>query len=271
MAQNEVVRIDIDKVVAARAKGKKIPKFVIRWIKKFIHQDELNEFLDKGYLGVDFAVKGLEYLNVKIDIIGEENIPAEGKFTFVCNHPLGGVDALNQIAFLGTKYNGNIVSPANDFLMNVKQVQEYLVPVNKLGAQGKSLSGLLDEAFQGDRQLFIFPAGLCSRKIDGVITDTPWKKTFITKSRESQRDIIPMWFSGHNSKRFYRVDAFCKFFGIKFPLAMLCLPDEVFRCRNKSFQVRIGKPIPWETFTKDKKDIEWANEVRKVCYALGEE
>lgn len=271
MPVNETVILDLDAIVENRFGDKKIPKPLVRWLKKFIHQDHMNGYLKQGWLGVEFAEQALVYYDVHLTVKGLENIPDDGRYTFAGNHPLGGIDALSVIGQVGRKFDGNIVIPANDLLMAIKPIAEYTVPVNKLGGQSADLVGKINDAFNSDRQVIIFPAGLCSRKIDGVVQDLPWKKTFITKSRESQRDIIPMWFSGHNSKRFYRVDAFCKFFGIKFPLAMLCLPDEVFRCRNKSFQVRIGKPIPWETFTKDKKDIEWANEVRKVCYALGEE
>jgi len=166
-----------------------------------------------------------------------------------------------MVAFLGRRYNEQIASPANDFLMNVKQVQQYLVPVNKLGAQARELSAQLEEIFASDKQIFIFPAGLCSRKIDGKVQDLPWKKTFITKSRQHHRDIIPMWCSGQNSKRFYRIDRF----------AMFLLPDELFKTRGKTFKIVIGKPVPWESFTSEKKDIEWAAYMRDVTYSLAKE
>ena len=268
MAANEVVLIDIDKVVASRAKGKKIPKFALRWLKSFIHQDWLNSYFKKGYLGTEFAEKALEHMGIKINIVGEENIPSEGRFTFACNHPLGGADALAVTAFLGKKYDSKIVSPANDFLMNVKQLQEFLIPVNKMGSQGRGLSSLLDEAFNSDKQVYIFPAGVCSRKIDGVIQDLPWKKTFITKSRNSGRDIIPLWFSGRNSNRFYNVDILCKKLKIKTNFAMFFLPDELYRARNKEFTLVIGKPIPYTTFTSEKTDAEWAAWVREKTYEL---
>lgn len=268
MAANEVVIIDIDKVVASRAKGKKIPKFIIRWIKRFIHQDWINDFLKQGYLGTEFAKKALEYMGTKINVVGEENIPSEGRFTFSCNHPLGGADALAVVAFLGEKYDGKIISPANDFLMNIKQVQEYLIPVNKMGGQARNLRDRLSEAFSSDRQVFYFPAGVCSRKIDGKIQDLAWKKTFITMSRDSKRDIIPMWFSGHNSKRFYTVDLICKKLKIKTNFAMFFLPDELYRARNKEFTMVIGKPVPYTTFTSEKTDAEWAGWMREKTYEL---
>ena len=268
MPQNEVVILDLDRVAASRAGGKKIPRFVVNWIKRFVHQDFLNEYFRQGRLGYDFALGALDYLDVTVTVEGEENSPEEGLFTFAGNHPLGGVDALAVLGFLGRKYEGKIVTLANDFLMNVKQVQEYLVPVNKMGGQARSLGENLDNAFASDRQVFVFPAGSCSRKIDGIIQDKPWQKAFITKSRATRRDVIPMWFSGQNSPRFYRVDAFRNLLKIKLNLAMFCLPDEMYRSRGKHFVLRFGKPIPWETFTPDKKDREWAAFVREKVYEL---
>lgn len=268
MPQNEVITIDIDKIVASKAGGKKIPRFLVNGIKRFVHQDYINDYLRQGKLGYEFAEGALSYMDITVTVEGEENIPEDGLFTFAGNHPLGGADALAIVGFLGRKYDGKIVIPANDFLMNIKQVGEYLVPVNKMGGQARGLGEELDKAFASDRQVVFFPAGSCSRKIDGVVQDLPWRKTFITKSRASGRDIIPMWFSGRNSPRFYRVDALRNFLKVKLNLAMLCLPDEMYRSRGKHFTLRFGKPIPRETFTTDKKDIEWAAYVREKVYEL---
>ena len=268
MPVNETVMLDLDAIVESKFGKGKVPRFVLSWLKKFIHQDFMNEYLKKGYLGVEFAEKALEYLDVHINVEGLENIPDDGRFTFAPNHPLGGVDALTAVATIGRKFNGNIISPSNDMLCYVKPVAEYTVPVNKFGGQSYELSGLINDAFNSDRQVLIFPAGLCSRKIKGEIQDLPWKKTFITKSRMSQRDIVPVWFSGRNSGRFYFLDSIRNFLKLKLNIAMLTLPDELYRCQHKSYTVVFGKPIPWQTFTSEKKGIEWAAWVREQVYKL---
>ena len=268
MCTNETVILDLDQIVKSRFGEKKIPGFVLRWLKKFIHQDHLNGFLSQGYLGVEFAEKALEYYDVSLTVEGLENLPDDGRYTFAGNHPLGGIDAVSVIATIGRKYDGNIVIPANDFLMAIKPIAEYTIPVNKMGGQSKDLAARIDEAFLSDRQVIIFPAGLCSRKIDGVVQDLPWKKTFITKSRMSQRDIIPMWFSGRNSRRFYFLDRLGKLLKLKLNIAMLTLPDELYKSRSKPYRLVIGKPIPWQTFTADKRDAEWAAWVREKVYEL---
>jgi putative hemolysin len=114
----------------------------------------------------------------------------------------------------------------------------------------------------------MFPAGLCSRKTKGVVKDLEWKKTFIVKSVNTQRDIIPVHFEGENSKFFYRLANINKMLGIKFNIAMLYLADEMFKNTNKRFKVTFGKPIPWQTFDKSKSPSEWAQHVKELVYTL---
>ena len=161
--------------------------------------------------------------------------------------------------------------PANDFLMAIKPIAEYTIPVNKMGGQSTDLIRQINEAFNSDRQVIIFPAGLCSRKIDGIVQDLPWKKTFITKSRMSQRDIVPVWFSGQNSRRFYFLDKLRNVLHLKLNIAMLTLPDELYKCQHRSYRLVFGKPIPWQTFTAEKRDDAWAAWVREKVYELAKD
>jgi putative hemolysin len=268
MPVNETVILDLDAIVKDRFGDKKIPKPVVSWLKSFIHQDHMNGYLKQGWLGVEFAEKALEYYDIHLTVKGLEEIPVEGRYTFAGNHPLGGIDALSVIGQVGRKFDGKIVIPANDLLMAIKPISEYTIPVNKLGGQSAELIEKINDAFNSDRQVIIFPAGLCSRKIDGVVQDLPWKKTFITKSRMSQRDIVPVWFSGENSKRFYRIDKLRNLLKLKLNIAMLTLPDELYKTQHKSYTLVFGKPIPWQTFTNDKRDAEWAAWVREKVYEL---
>lgn len=270
MAKNRAVMLDVDAVLADRFPGKKFPRWVPGLVKRFIHQDWMNGYFSEGKVGTDFAPGLLEYMKVKVNVHGEENIPADGRFTFASNHPLGGVDAMALIAFVGSRFGDNMAIPANDFLLSIRQLSEYLVPVSNIGKGGQSrqLARLLDEAFASDRQVVIFPAQLCSRKIGGKVQDLPWKKMFIAKSRESGRTVIPVHFSGKCSWRFYFADFLRKALGVRLNFPMFLLPDELYRHRGKTFTMTIGKPIPPETFTPDKTDWEWAAWVRDAVYSL---
>ena len=128
---------------------------------------------------------------------------------------------------------------------------------------------MVEAGFASQYNMMMFPAGLCSRKIDGKIQDLEWKKTFITKSIETQRDIVPIHFGGQNSDKFYRIANICKMLHLKVNVAMLYLPDEMIKNRHNTFTVKIGKPIPWQTFDKSRKPKDWAQWVRKQVYELG--
>ena len=273
MASDELFLIDLDKIIRDKAgdKAKYFPKFVVSWLKRIIHQDEVNDFLVKNSdkVGVSFLEACLKRLDINLHIEGIENLPKDGRLcTFVSNHPLGGVDGIALGKILGNEYDGKIKYLVNDLLMNFHNLAPLFIPINKIGSQSKQFPMVVEEGFNSDNNIIMFPAGICSRKIDGVIRDLPWKKTFITKSVETHRDVVPIHFSGQNSNFFYNLANVCKALGIKFNIAMLFLSDEMFKSMHKTFDVHIGKPISWETFDKSRTPAQWAQYVQDIVYQL---
>lgn len=266
-----VNEIDIEAIIRKRAgkKAKYIPRFVYSWLKRLIHQDFINEYLKQEREGVDFCQGGIEYLKVTVDVEGEENLPPKDApyCTFVSNHPLGAIDGVTLGAILGKHYDGRIRYLVNDFLMNLRGLAPLCVPVNKIGHQAHNLPQLVEQLYSGENHVILFPAGLCSRRINGKIQDLEWHKSFITKSRAHQRDIVPIHFIGQNSNRFYRVANFCKFFHLP-NFAMALLPDEMYRSQGGHYIVRIGKPISWQSLDKSKNTMEWAQFIREQVYQL---
>ena len=269
---SEPLKIDIEKIVKAKAPkhANKIPGFLFRYLERTIHQDEINYVLNtyKDSTGVKFTDDLLDYMNVHANVIGVENIPAEGRFIFASNHPLGALDGITLIRFFGHLYNGKIKFLVNDLLMNIKPLEPVFLPINKYGAQAKESSEQINKAYDSDEQMLIFPAGLCSRLQHGQIKDLEWKKTFIAKAIQSQRDIIPIYFDGKNSNFFYRFAKIRKSIGLKFNIELIYLPDEMFSSKNKTFNIYIGKPIPWQTFDKSKSLQEWAQVVKEQVYQI---
>ena len=272
---NRIFKIDIDEILRSKAgsKAKFVPGFVRNWLKGIAPQDEINEFLtDVGDMqGVPWLDAVMKFLDVSLEVSGTENLPddADGRrFTFVSNHPLGGPDGIAIGQILGHRYDGRIRYLVNDLLMNLHGLAPLCVPINKTGKQSRDFPRLVEAAFGSDNHIIMFPAGLCSRREKGVVHDLPWNKTFITKSIETQRDVVPIYFDGCNSDRFYRWASFGKRLGLKFNIAMLFLADETFKHRHKTFQVKIGKPIPWQTFDHSKKPAEWAKWVEDEVYRL---
>lgn len=204
-------------------------------------------------------------------IEGKENLPSkdDGRlYTFVSNHPLGGEDGVALGAVIGRHYDGNFKYLVNDLLMNLPGLAPLCIPINKTGSQSRNFPAMVNAGFKSDSHMLMFPAGLCSRKTNGQIRDLAWKKTFVSKSVETHRDVVPIHFSGKNSDFFYRVANLCKRLGIKFNIAMLFLVDEMYKNVHKTFKVTIGKPIPWQTFDKSKTPAQWAQYVQDKVYEL---
>ena len=207
---------------------------------------------------------------ITLEIEGKENLPDpnDGRlYTFVSNHPLGGEDGVALGAIIGRHYDGRFRYLVNDLLMNLPGLAPVCIPINKTGSQSRNFPAMVEAGFQSNNHMLMFPAGICSRKRDGVISDIPWKKTFLSKSVEYQRDVVPIHFSGQNSNFFYRLANFSDKH-LKFNLAMLFLVDEMYKNVHKSFKVTIGQPIPWQTFDKSRSATEWAQYVREKVYSL---
>jgi len=266
--------IDIDRILAEKAPNKRIPKFIVSYLKKIAHQDRLNRFLSteaKDKFGVPFLRVALAEIDAHLEVEGMENLPKEGLLTFVSNHPLGGADGVSLGFVLGSVYDGHIRYLVNDLIMNLEGLAPLSIPINKTGRQGRDLPRMVEMGFKSQDHLIMFPAGICSRKKKGKIVDLDWKKTFITKSVQTHRDVVPIHFEGRNSNFFYNLSNLSKFLGIKANLAMLYLVDEMYKNEGKTFRITIGKPIPWETFDHSKKPQEWTQYVRDISYSLPEQ
>ena len=270
---DDLFLIDIDRILREKApsKAKYVPGFVVSYLKRIIHQDELNEFLvrSQGKVGVEFLEACMEFLDAHLDVRGLENLPNDGRLcTFVSNHPLGGQDGISLGYMLGKHYDGRVKYLVNDLLMNLHGLAPLCISINKTGRQAKDFPLQVEAGFSSDNHIIMFPAGLCSRRQQGVINDLEWKKTFVVKSVQHQRDVVPIHFEGRNSDFFYNLANLCKTLGIKFNIAMLYLADEMLKNRHKTFRVTIGKPIPWQTFDRSRSATEWAQYVKDVVYTL---
>jgi len=246
-----------------------LPNFIIRYLERILHQDEINQILGAiGHLpGIEAADALYRYFDIKIKVHGLEQIPVDGRYLFVSNHPLGGFDGILLIKVIGERFP-NVKFIVNDILLNLKLFDDVFVPVNKHGRQSKVYAQQLNDTYRSDAPIVYFPAGLCSRKIKGKITDLPWRRNVLQKAVKHQRDMIPVFFSGQNSNFFYRLANIRRRLCIPFNLEMLYLSDEMFRQKGASFDIYFGAPIPYSSFTPDKDPDQWMSEVRNRVYAL---
>lgn len=269
---NNVLKIDIVSVIGSKNPKllKVIPKFVIRWVEKLIHQNEINDILERfGHLeGVDFASATLKHLRVNYQVHGLEKIDPNRRYIIVSNHPLGGLDGIILMEIFGGIFNKDVKFVVNDLLMLIDPLKPIFVPVNKYGRQSVDIARQIHEAYSSNCQILYFPAGLCSRLIDGKIEDLEWKKSFLSQAIKYERDIIPLFFEGKNSRFFYMIANLRKFFGVKFNFELVLLPHEMFRQKRGKFEIFAGDPIPFEKFSKEGSVAYWTNYVREKVYSL---
>ncbi len=264
--------IDIDEVIKKKSTTlyRLTPGFLIRYLKRIVHQDEVNQVLElyQDKMGLDFIESLLtEKFPAEIEVKNPEYIPEKGRYIIASNHPLGGFDGLALMHVVGKKRK-DIKFIVNDILLELKNLKDLFVPVNKHGRNTQESVKLIDSLYKSDQLVLVFPAGLVSRRQSGRIEDLEWKKSFISKAIKYQRDIIPVHMQGRNSDFFYNFALIRKKLGIKFNIEMLYLPDEMFRQREKKIVITFGKPIPYTTFTKEKTHHEWAQEVKSHVYSL---
>ncbi|GAA4136312.1 1-acyl-sn-glycerol-3-phosphate acyltransferase [Sphingobacterium lactis] len=249
--------------------AKWIPKPLISYLKRVIHEDEINYIMTKYHddLGLDFVDSLLKELKVNVHLHGVENIPLTDPVIFASNHPLGGLDGVAFMHAIG-KYRKDVKFLVNDILMNIRNLEPLFVPVNKLGGQSKSGIAAIEQAYASDQALLVFPAGLVSRKVHGQIVDLEWKKSFINKAKKYKKDIVPVYIEGRNSNFFYNLARIRAKLGLKANIEMLYLPDELFSQRGKDIVIHVGKRIPYTHFDQSKNERQWAEDVKQQVYAM---
>jgi len=263
--------VDIDDVFKRKNPTlfKLIPGFILSYLKRIVHEDEINSFLEEHPDLEDFEFVDQVILNefgAKVESVGIEHIQPHGRYIIASNHPLGGPDGMALIHEVG-KIRKDIIFPVNDILMNVPNIKKLFIPINKHGSNAENIR-IINDTFASESLLLYFPAGLVSRKRSGAIADLPWKQTFITKAKQYQRDIIPTHIDGRNSNFFYNLANLRVRLGIKSNIEMLYLANEMYKQRDKTIRITFGKPIPYQTFDKRMKNNAWAQKVREHIYTL---
>ncbi|MFA7298747.1 MAG: 1-acyl-sn-glycerol-3-phosphate acyltransferase [Candidatus Absconditabacterales bacterium] len=260
--------IDVKKEVEKKNKSLLRIPFLISWLKKIVHEKEINDFLSiYGELqGASFAREVLKFFNVYAHVITKVSLPKDGRYIFVANHPLGGLDGIALITTITDMFH-DVKFPVNDILLSIKNFDSIFIPINKHGAQSRDAVKKTNEAYASNLPIAMFPAGLVSRKIDGKIVDLQWQKHFVKKAIESKRTIVPVYIEAKNSNRFYRIANWRKWLGIKSNIEMLFLSDEIFRQKNKTFKIVFGTPIPYEQLQNGSLQDQ-ADCIRKKVYAL---
>ena len=263
--------IDIREVLRKKnpTLAKMTPGFVVSILKRLIHENEVNRIIHdyRDQRGLAFVRAVLEDMKVTYSTEGIEKISTNGRYIFASNHPLGGLDGLALMDAIGSVFP-EIHFIVNDILLNIKNFAPVFVPVNKHGRQSSEYAQKIDETYSSDAQVLYFPAGLCSRKINGEIVDLKWNKNFVQKAVQYKRDVVPVYFDGRNSNFFYNIANLRKKIGIKANLEMIFLVNEFFKQKGQHLKIKFGPPVLHTTFDKSEDYLHWAEKIREKVYSM---
>ena len=271
------LQFDLRAIIREKAPKAHVPGFLIRYLERIVHVKQMNAFLRKypDLEGYDFIRRVLdEELCCTASIEGIENIPTDGKpVIFASNHPLGGLDGMiiAQMIHESRKEKRELKVIVNELLMFIKPIAGLWAPVNKTGSLSKEQVLQQQAMWESETDVLTFPAGACSRlqRINHTwsIQDLEWQKNFIQRAREYQRDIVPIYFEGKNSRFFYALAYIRKLLHIPVNIEMLYLVDEMYGAKGKHFRVHVLPPIPYTTFDNSKTPKQWAQYVKSIVYA----
>ena len=262
--------IDVEKILKEKAYKlyKWLPRFAINWLKKKLHENDINEAMEhlKDDVGLEFNRRGLEKLGAKVESVHAELIPKTGSIIIAANHPLGGLDGMALIKSVG-EIRPDVRFFVNDILKNLKNYGEILVAVNKVGASSTRSLRTMEEVFMTECAVLFFPAGLVSRKQNGLVRDLTWKKSFVTQAIDHKRMIQPVFIEGENSPFFYNFANFRKKIGIKANIEMLFLPDEMFKAKKATIRIHYSKPFDTSILDSRKTHKQWSDLIYQYIYS----
>ena len=232
---------------------------------------KINRLFDGAadYQGREFADHLLENMNITIDVSAEqlENIPKEGGFVVVSNHPFGGIEGVMLLSAIA-KVRPDFKVMANFILSHIPNLKDCFFAVNPFekNPEWKSSVGGIKGAMlhiAAGNGLGVFPAGEVSRYHGhDYPEDLPWSTSIARIIKNAKVPVIPVFWEGRNSKLFYTVDK------IHTMLGTARLTKELINKHDNCFNLQIGKPIlPSEIEAYDApKDL--AAYLRSRSYAL---
>lgn len=263
------MKLDVKEAIRSKSPGLAKIGPLVAYLRRIVHEDELNRLLETygGLPTVDFIRESLRDMGITYELAGIEKLDPSGRYIFASNHPFGGLDGL-MLAEKVAGYFGDVRVVVNDLLMNIEPLRDIFIPVNKHGRQGAQYAKLYNDAFASDVPVVTFPAGLCSRRRNGVVCDGDWRHSFVRQAVATHRDVVPVFFDGRLSDFFYRLSRLRTSLGIKANVEMLYLADEMFRQSGSHFRIVIGDPVAWQTLDDGRSAASHARRLKEIAYAL---
>src|SRR5882757_6281746 len=220
--------------------------------------------------GIEFIDAILEGCGVDIEFDERElkNIPADGSFIAIANHPYGGIEGMVLLKILCMARPDSKIM-ANFLLKKIPNLSDYFIAVNPFENidHSSSISGLKNtlELLASGTPIGIFPAGEVSTfKVETQqVTDRMWHPVVGKIIAKAKVPVVPIYFHGNNGLLFNLLSM------IHPALRTAKLPSELFNKQGHTIKLRIGKPINVENIPDHNNATKLLNFLRARTYALG--
>lgn len=234
--------------------------------------NDVNELVARAehLQGIAFVDKVLQILGIKIEINEKDlkNIPKEGAFIAVSNHPYGGIEGLILIKLL-CSIRPDAKLMANFILKKIPNLSDFFIAVNPFENidHSSSISGLKTtlSLLSDGTPIGIFPAGEVSTyKLDQQkVTDKLWHPVVGKIISKAKVTVLPVYFHGNNGLLFNLLSL------IHPTLRTAKLASELFNKNGDTIKVRIGKPIQFADIHNNTNPTSVLSYLRAKTYALG--
>ena len=237
----------------------------------YLRLGKINRLFDGAadYQGREFADHLLENMNISIEVAPEqlENIPKEGGFIVVSNHPFGAIEGVMLLSAIA-KVRPDFKVMANFILSHIPNLKECFFAVNPFekNPEWKSSVGGIKGSIQhvaGGNGLGVFPAGEVSRYHGhDYPEDLPWSTSIARIIKNADVPVIPVFWQGRNSRWFYAIDK------IHPMLGTVRLTKELINKQGQCFKLQIGKPVLSAEIQAYENPKDLAAYLRSRSYAL---
>ena len=213
----------------------------------------------------------LDQLDLKFEIPEEDlkNIPAEGAFITVSNHPYRGIDSMLLYKIISERRSDFRIM-ASYLLHHIKPLSDIIIPVNTFETSRNSKS-----SFSGIKEgiihlkngypLGMFPVGETSSLIEvsKVILDKEWQPAALKFIKNARVPVIPVYFHGTKSRLSHIIGK------IHPLLRTIKLPAELTKKKNRTVLIRIGSPVTVKEQMEFETIFQFGKYLRARTYSLG--
>lgn len=195
-----------------------------------------------------------DMLKLDVQVRGAENLPGEGGFILVSNHPTGIADGVAVYDMLRDIRPDFMFFANRDAIRVSKGLADIIIPVewradHKSHAKSRETLVRTNRAFKDGRAIVLFPSGRIAYWSRGGLKERPWQATGIQMAKRYHVPIVPMHLEARNSWLFYLL-------AHRNPeLRDMTVFHELLNKSGKTFSMTLGAQIDPDTLEGDVQDL----------------